>query len=286
MIDYAVILAGGCGSRFLPITKAIPKPMLPLVDRPAIEFVVEEVLLSRINNIAIVVGHQGDVIKNYFSKMKYIEKLQLSDEIKQKLEFCNKTNIHFFNQAILDGTASAVLSAKEFVGKNDFAILNADELFLVKQNQKPVTKQLIDLFKESNSCVVGTKKVTKKQATKLGIVEGRKIKNNVLKMKNILEKPPLSSIHLPIANVGRYVVKNEIFDFFYDLKPNRYGEKALTDVLVNYAQSKDVLCLQVQGKRYDLGDKQSFLQAYFDCAVNDEILGTEFRKFLKKHFNN
>ena len=279
MVRHAVILSAGLGTRFLPFTKAIPKPMLPIIDTPAIEYIIKEALESDITNITIVVGANGDVIRRHFSVNKHLDFSKLSAELREKIAFSDNVKINFATQYILDGTAGAILEAREFVEGNPFLVMNADELF-VRENASdaPVSKQLITAFEDSNKCVVGVKRVSIPEASRLGVVVGEKIDERRTILRKIVEKPNACDIADPLVNLGRYVVKPDIFPMLENVLPNKNGEKALTDALVDYAKTEDILCYNFVGKRYDIGNKESYMRAVFDFSMLDP----HFERFARK----
>jgi len=282
MVRHAVILAGGLGTRFLPFTKAVPKPMLPIIDTPAIEFIIKEALESGITNVTIVVGANGDVIRNHFTINKHLDLSKLSAELREKIAFSDSVSINFATQYVLDGTAGAILGAREFVGENPFLVMNADELF-VRENASdaPVSRQLIVEFENCDKCVVGVKRVLPIDASRLGVVVGKKIDERRTILRKIVEKPSVCDIDDPLVNLGRYVVKADIFPFLERVAPNKNGEKALTDALVDYAKNEDVICYSFVGKRYDIGNKESYMRAVFDFSMRDP----RFERFARKRLH-
>lgn len=374
MVKRAVILAGGFGTRFLPFTKAIPKPMLPIVDTPAIEFVVREALDSGITEILIVVGANGTTIQNHFSPNKNLNYAKITPDLTLKAQFSDNINIKFATQTHIDGTASAVLCAKNFVQGQPFLVMNADELFVPEAPHfTPASKQLIDAFNKENKCIIGIQRVSKAEASRLGVVEGEpyKVAKNVplkvikntpnkristphtiitnkphitiapelhkatestphktiigeptevvesaphsvlknephiiientprevlkckprevigreatkvstLVLKEIKEKPPVEEIIDPLVNLGRYVVKPDIFAYLQNVRPNKANERALTDALVNYSnQNEQVICVNFVAKHYDIGNKQSYKRAVFDFS----LLDPDFKQYAK-----
>lgn len=302
-VTRAVILAGGFGTRFLPFTKAVPKPMLPIIDTPAIEFVVREALESGIEEILIVIGANGDVIKRHFNPIidktssakkpckthqipaqiahintqntnqinKFPDYSKLPPDLLEKTLFSECVNVRFARQKTIDGTASAILCARAFVQNSPFLIMNADELFVpVAPLFEPASKQLIRAFNTLNKCVIGTQRVKKSDASKLGVCEGVPTSDATLILRKIKEKPNVCDITDPLVNLGRYVVKPDIFAYLENVLPNRAHETALTDALVDYSnKNEDVICCNFAAKRYDIGNKDSYKQAIFDFSIKD-----------------
>ncbi len=279
MVRHAVILAAGLGTRFLPFTKAIPKPMLPIIDTPAIEYIIKEALESGITNITVVVGANGDVIKNHFTVNKHLDPSKISAELREKIAFSDNVKINFATQCVLNGTAGAIFGAREFVGENPFLVMNADELF-VRENSSdaPVSRQLITAFEDSGKCVVGVKRVSPPEASRLGVVVGETVDERRTILRKIVEKPNICDIVDPLVNLGRYVVKPNLFPILERVAPNKNGEKTLTDALVDYTENEDVLCYNFVGKRYDIGNKESYMRAVFDFSMRDP----RFERFARK----
>ncbi len=270
MVKHAVILSAGLGTRFLPFTKAIPKPMLPIIDTPVIEYIIREALESGISNILVVVGANGDVIKNHFSINKNLILSKISAELADKIAFSNNVKINFATQFVLDGTAGAILEAREFVDGHPFLVMNADELFIREYAcDAPVSRQLITEFENLSKCIVGVKCVSPVEASRLGVVVGDKIDERRILLRKIVEKPKICDITTPLVNLGRYVLTSDIFQYLEHVRANRNGEKALTDALVDYAESNDVICYTFVGKRYDIGNKESYMRALFDFSMRD-----------------
>ena len=279
MVRHAVILAAGLGTRFLPFTKAIPKPMLPIIDTPAIEYIIKEALESGINNLTVVVGANGDVIRNHFTVNKHLDPSKISAELREKIAFSDNVKINFATQCVLNGTAGAIFGAREFVGENPFLVMNADELF-VRENSSdaPVSRQLITAFEDSGKCVVGVKRVSPPEASRLGVVVGETVDERRTILRKIVEKPNICDIVDPLVNLGRYVVKPNLFPILERVAPNKNGEKTLTDALVDYTENEDVLCYNFVGKRYDIGNKESYMRAVFDFSMRDP----RFERFARK----
>ncbi len=281
MINYAVVLSAGFGTRFLPYTKAVPKPMLPLLDTPAIEYIIKEVVECGIENIIVVVGHNQEIIKKHFSKNDYLDILKISEKTKEKIYFSENIKLQFVTQNLINGTASAILSAQKLIGNHDFLVLNADEIF-IKNNEyeKCASKQLIDLYENTNCNIIGIQKVTKEEAKNLGVVVGKKINEGTILLDEIIEKPKNVDISTPYVNVGRYVVKNKIFDYLKNVKPNKTNEYALTDALVDYSKFEKILCYDFVGKHFNIGNKLSYMKTIFDFSINDKEFGNDFKEYI------
>ena len=286
MINHAVILSAGLGTRFLPYTKAVPKPMLPIIDTPTLEYIIKEALECNIKNIIVVVGHNADVIKKHFSKNDYLDYSKITQDLNEKLCFSDNVKIEFVTQHILNGTASAILSAQESLKNNDFLVMNADELFIKHHEyEKCPSKQLIEVFNNSGCNVIGAQRVSKADASKLGVIVGKTLDEKTTQLIKIIEKPNIVDIKDPLVNLGRYVVKNNIFEYLKNVKANKNGEFALTDALVDCAKHEQVLCYDFIGKRYDIGNKLSYMQAFFDISMKDKQFGKDFQDYVFNYVN-
>lgn len=277
-IHKGVILAGGLGTRFLPWTAGVSKTMLPLVDKPTIAFIVDEFIQSGIADILIVVGYEKDNIISYFKRN--------IDEInEQYANFCkvkhlpqNDITINFAVQKKQCGTANAILQAENFVTCDDFAVACGDEIF---KSRSPITKQLISVFNRKHSAVVACHLVSKIDATRFGVLEVENQDGKLCTLKNIIEKPPIEKINIPLVNLGRYILPNSIFEYLHNLHPNASGEFALTDALVRMSQSAPVLCYNFIGTHYDIGNKVGYAKAFLDFALTHTKTKKELRHHIK-----
>ena len=282
-IRKAIIPAAGLGTRFLPATKAQPKEMLPIVDKPTIQYIIEEAVASGIEEILIITGRNKKCIEDHFDKSVELE-LELEKSGKtEMLEMVRKisdmVDIHFIRQKEPKGLGHAISCARTFVGDEPFAVLLGDDI--VYNDQKPCLKQLIDCYSEYNTSVLGVQKVSKENVSKYGIVDGLHIEDRVYKVKGLVEKPSIEEAPSDIAILGRYIITPQIFDILKDTKPGKNGEIQLTDALLKLMEEEAMYAYDFEGKRYDVGDKLGFLIANVEYALRKEELKEQFTEYLK-----
>ena len=282
-IKKAVIPVAGYGTRFLPYTKAVPKAMLPIVNKPAIQIITEEVIRSGITEILFVVGYKKEVLENHFSSSKELEDVLLKNG---KTFFYNEVKypetmakFYYVEQKELNGTAKAVEVAKDFIGNEPFAVLFGDDVMY--NDEYPVIKQLIDLYEETGKTIVGCKNVSKQDVTKYASVLFDSVDGNVYNATEIIEKPKLEDVKSTVSPLGRYVVTPDIFDVIASLKPSVNGEYQFTDALDYQAKNGNVKALVFDGVRYDMGSRLGFLKANIEYGLRDSELEPEFKEYLK-----
>lgn len=282
-VKKAVIPVAGFGTRFLPYTKAVPKAMLPVINKPAIQVITEEVISSGITEILFVVGYKNQVIKDHFSASEILDKELLA---KNKMDFYNAikypetmAKIEFVEQKELNGTAKAIEVAKEFVGNEPFAVLFGDDLMY--NQEKPVISQLIDVYNKSGKTVIGCKNVSKLDVTKYASVEYSNVDGNVYDAVKITEKPKLEDVKSTLSPLGRYVFNADIFDEIAKLKPASNKEYQLTDAFDALARQGKVQAVVFDGVRYDMGSRLGYLKANIEFALRDDELKEELTKYLK-----
>lgn len=284
-VRKAVIPAAGLGTRFLPATKAQPKEMLPIVDKPTIQYIIEEAIDSGIEEILIITGRNKRAIEDHFDRSIELE-LELEKKNKKELlslvrDISNMVNIHYVRQKEPKGLGHAINCAKSFVGDEPFAVMLGDDIVDVDSG-KPCLKQLIDVYDEYKTTVLGVQTVGEEDVSKYGIVDGMFIEDGVYKVKNLVEKPSLDEAPSNIAILGRYIITPEIFDILDNTKPGAGGEIQLTDALKVLAQNQAMYAYNFKGKRYDVGNKLGFLEATVEFALRREDLRDEFLKYLMK----
>lgn len=280
-VKKAVIPAAGFGTRFLPYTKAQPKEMLPIVDKPTLQFIIEEAIASGIEEILIITGRNKTSIENHFDRSIELElelertgKMDLLEEIRK---ISNMANIHYIRQKEPLGLGHAIYCAKSFIGDEPFAVLLGDDII---HSRKPCLKQLIDVYDVYKTTVLGVQEVPKEEVNKYGIVCGKEIENNVYIVKDMVEKPSVETAPSNVAILGRYIITPAIFDILSRTKPGKNGEIQLTDALRALAKSEAMYAYAFEGKRYDLGDKQGFLEATVEYALRRRDLREDFLKYL------
>jgi UTP--glucose-1-phosphate uridylyltransferase len=283
-IRKAIIPAAGLGTRFLPATKALPKEMLPIVDKPAIQYIVEEAIDSGIEDIIIISGRNKRLIEDHFDKSYELEetlyKKNKESLLEQVQRISNLANIHYIRQKEPKGLGDAILCARSFIGDEPFAVLLGDDIV---KSSRPCLGQLIDIFKRYHSSVVGIQQVPEKDVSKYGIIQpkGSYIEKNVLNVETFVEKPHLREAPSSFAVIGRYILLPEIFNHLADLKPDESGEVQLTDALKEMCRSQAIFAYHCQGKRYDIGDKLGFIQATIDFALQRLDFKEEVLAYLK-----
>ena len=280
-VRKAIIPAAGLGTRFLPATKAQPKEMLPIVDKPTIQYIIEEAIESGIEEILIITGRNKRAIEDHFDRS--IE-LELSLEKKNKKELLelvrnisNMVNIHYVRQKEPKGLGHAIYCAKSFVGNEPFAVLLGDDVVYAK---KPCLKQMIEAYDEYKTTILGVQQVAKEDVDKYGIVEGKYIDGRVYKVYDLIEKPSIDEAPSNIAILGRYIINPNIFDILEHTKPGKGGEIQLTDALKELAKHEAMYAYNFEGRRYDVGNKLGFLEATVEFALRREDLREEFLIYL------
>lgn len=281
-IRKAVIPAAGFGTRFLPATKATPKEMLPIVDKPTIQYIVEEALASGIEEILIISGHAKRAIEDHFDSAPVLEAMledKHKDDLLAMVRETADINIHYIRQKHMRGLGDAILCARSFMGGEPFAVLLGDDV--VYNEGKPALKQLIDVHESYGGSVLGCQLVPDDKVSSYGVVAGEEIAGaNLLKVTDMVEKPEIGEAPSNMAVLGRYIISSSIFDILEKTPPGKGGEIQLTDALKVLAKNEPVWAFNFEGKRYDVGDKLGFLKATVEFALRREDLGTEFRAYL------
>ena len=280
-VRKAIIPAAGLGTRFLPATKAQPKEMLPIVDKPTIQYIIEEAIESGIEEILIITGRNKRAIEDHFDRS--IE-LELSLEKKNKKELLelvrnisNMVNIHYVRQKEPKGLGHAIYCAKSFVGNEPFAVLLGDDVVYAN---KPCLKQMIEAYDEYKTTILGVQEVAKEDVSKYGIVDGKHIDGRVYKVNGLVEKPSIEEAPSNIAILGRYIINPNIFNILEHTEPGKGGEIQLTDGLKELAKHEAMYAYNFEGRRYDVGNKLEFLEATVEFALRKEDLREEFLNYL------
>lgn len=281
-VKKAVIPAAGLGTRFLPATKAQPKEMLPIVDKPTIQYIIEEAISSGIEEILIITGKNKRAIEDHFDKSIELEN-DLEQHNKQELlkivkDISNMANIYYIRQKEPKGLGHAISCAKTFVGNEPFAVMLGDDV--VDSPKKPCLKQLIDCYDEYRTTVIGVQEVVKQEVNKYGIVSGMCIENNVYKVKGLIEKPSIEQAPSNIAILGRYIITPKIFEILEKTEAGKGGEIQLTDALKKLSEIEAIYAYQFEGKRYDVGDKLGFIEANIEFALKRGELSTSLKQYL------
>ena len=287
-IKKAVIPAAGFGTRFLPATKATPKEMLPIVDKPTIQYIVEEALASGIEEILIISGHAKRAIEDHFDSAPVLER-ELEEKGKDDLlAIVRETadiNVHYIRQKKMRGLGDAILCAKSFMAGEPFAVLLGDDVVYADaaKGQQPALRQLIDIYDAYGGSVLGCQQVAQEKVSSYGIVAGKEIAGSkLLKVSDMIEKPELSEAPSNIAVLGRYIISPTVFELLEHTAPGKGGEVQLTDALKQLAMVEPVWAYCFEGKRYDVGDKLGFLKATVEFALRRPDLGGPFRSYLEE----
>ena len=280
-VRKAIIPAAGLGTRFLPATKAQPKEMLPIVDKPTIQYIIEEAVASGIEEILIVTGRNKKCIEDHFDRSVELE-LELEKNKKDEMlemvrEISDIADIHYIRQKEPRGLGHAILCARAFVGNEPFAVLLGDD---VVDAEVPCLKQLMDCYDEYKTSILGVQTVPKDDVKKYGIVDGLHIEDRVYKVKNLVEKPAIEEAPSNVAILGRYIITPQIFNILEQTKPGKGGEIQLTDALQTLISQEAMYAYNFEGKRYDVGDKFGFLQATVEFALKREELRETFMNYL------
>ena len=281
-VKKVVIPAAGMGTRFLPATKAIPKEMLPLVDKPVIQEVVEEAVRSGISEIVLVTGMGKGAIEDHFDISTDLEGFLASkgqeELLKMVREVSRMVDIISVRQKEPRGLGHAVHCAKAAVGDEPFAVMLGDD---VVDSQVPCLAQLLKVFTKYKSTVVALELVSDSDVDKYGIVEGEEVEPGIVKIKNLIEKPPIEEAPSNMAVIGRYILTPQIFSAIEGLAPDGRGEIQLTNALQDIANSSEVYGVVFEGTRYDAGNRFGFLVANIVYALKDDELGPQLREYLK-----
>ncbi|SHJ92599.1 UDP-glucose pyrophosphorylase [Anaerobranca californiensis DSM 14826] len=285
-VRKAIIPAAGLGTRFLPATKAQPKEMLPIVDKPTLQYIIEEAVESGIEEILIITGRNKKSIEDHFDKSVELE-LELESKGKHDLlaevrKISDMVNIHYIRQKEPKGLGHAIYCAKSFIGEEPFAVLLGDDI--VHNPDKPCLKQMIEVYEEYKTSILGVQQVKKEDVSKYGIVDGKVIEDRIYKVKGLVEKPKMEDAPSNIAILGRYIISPAIFPILEKTKPGKGGEIQLTDALKELASKEAMYAYNFVGRRYDVGDKLGFLEATVDFALMREDLRDGFIKYLEGIF--
>ncbi|XEC95476.1 UTP--glucose-1-phosphate uridylyltransferase GalU [Paenibacillus tarimensis] len=280
-IRKAIIPAGGLGTRFLPATKAQPKEMLPLIDKPAIQYIVEEAVASGIESIMIVTGRNKRAIEDHFDKSVELENslAQRGDESMLALvsEISKLADICYVRQREPLGLGHAVLCARNYIGNEPFAVLLGDDILI---SDPPCLGQMIDRYEREEASVIAVMEVPWEQTDKYGIV---KLESEACdRISDLVEKPALGEAPSNLAVVGRYVLHPDIFDILAEAQPSKGGEIQLTDSLQRLNRQHPIVAHCFEGKRYDVGDKLGFVQATIDLALERADMAEDVRAYLRQ----
>jgi UTP--glucose-1-phosphate uridylyltransferase len=257
----AVIPAAGMGKRFYPLTRAQPKEMLPIVDKPVIHYIVDEAVKSGLNEILIIVGYGKDAIVNYFDKSTLDDEMSATSQ----LDF---PDIYFVRQKKQLGLGDALRYARGFADDEPFAVLLGDTIY-TSPNEKTVTTQILDKYSKLGEPVIAVEKVPKEKISDYGIVSGKRIDSTTWKVKTLVEKPSPETAPSKLGITGTYILDGRIFEYLDQIKPGRNGEYQLTDALSSYVRDYPIFASSFLGKRYDIGTKELWIKTFLDFAGKD-----------------
>ncbi len=281
-IKKAVIPAAGLGIRFLPATKAQPKEMLPIVDKPTIQYVVEEAVAAGIEDILIITGRNKRAIEDHFDYCIEMEmalkKKGKEEELEMLRGISEMVDIHYVRQKEPLGLGHAIFCARKFTRDEPFVVLLGDDII---NSRVPCTKQLMDVFEEKRGTVLGVQEVEWQEVSKYGVIQVEDPEGPLYRVKGLLEKPRREEAPSNLAALGRYVLEPEIFSVLEQTPPGRGGEIQLTDALHAMASVRPVWAYNFSGKRYDVGDRQGFLEATIEYALRRDDLSESFAAYLR-----
>jgi len=281
-VRKAVFPAAGLGTRFLPATKASPKEMLPLVDKPLIQYVVEEAVASGVESVIIVTGRGKAAIEDHFDVSFELEKLLEERgkhaELRAMRAISEMARVSYVRQQEALGLGHAVLQARDLVGDEPFAVMLSDDII---DSETPALKQLLDVYEKYDAPVVAVFEVEGEAISRFGVVDGEEVAEGVYKINDMVEKPVFADAPSDLAIIGRYVLTPDIFDEIEKTRPGAIGEIQITDAMRSLLRKRPFYAVRFEGKRYDAGDKLGFLTATVEFALKHEDLAAEFRQYLQ-----
>jgi UTP--glucose-1-phosphate uridylyltransferase len=281
-VRKAVFPAAGLGTRFLPATKASPKEMLPLVDKPLIQYVVEEAVASGIESVIIVTGRGKAAIEDHFDISFELEKLLeergKQGELKAMRGISDMARVSYVRQREALGLGHAVLQARDLVGDEPFAVMLSDDII---DSETPALKQLLDVYEKYDAPVVAVFQVAGEAISRFGVIDGEEVEEGVFKIKDMVEKPPAAEAPSDLAIIGRYVLTPDIFAEIATTRPGAIGEIQITDAMRSLGKKRPFYGVRFEGKRHDAGDKLGFLMATVEFALKHPDLAPEFREYLQ-----
>ncbi|SEP75882.1 UDP-glucose pyrophosphorylase [Virgibacillus subterraneus] len=280
-VKKAIIPAAGLGTRFLPATKAMPKEMLPIVDKPTIQYIVEEAIESGIEDIIIVTGKGKRAIEDHFDHNFELEDNLMKKEkfeLLDKINYASNVDLHFIRQKEPKGLGHAIWCARKFIGNEPFAVLLGDDIV---QAETPGLRQLIQQYEETQSSIVGVQQVPDDQTHRYGIVDPNTIEGRRYQVNNFVEKPKHGSVPSNLAIMGRYIFNPEIMSFLDKHEIGAGGEIQLTDAIQKLNELQKVYAYNFEGKRYDVGEKLGFIRTNLEFALQNQEFGEEVEQMLK-----
>ncbi|HCC5723250.1 TPA: UTP--glucose-1-phosphate uridylyltransferase GalU [Staphylococcus aureus] len=282
-IKKAIIPAAGLGTRFLPATKAMPKEMLPILDKPTIQYIVEEAARAGIEDIIIVTDRHKRAIEDHFDSQKELEmvlKEKGKSELLEKVQYSTElANIFYVRQKEQKGLGHAISSARQFIGNEPFAVLLGDDIV---ESEVPAVKQLIDVYEETGHSVIGVQEVPEADTHRYGIIDPLTKNGRQYEVKKFVEKPAQGTAPSNLAIMGRYVLTPEIFDYLKTQKEGAGNEIQLTDAIERMNNDNQVYAYDFEGERYDVGEKLGFVKTTIEYALKDDSMREELTRFIKE----
>lgn len=282
-IKKAIIPAAGLGTRFLPATKAMPKEMLPILDKPTIQYIIEEAARAGIEDIIIVTGRHKRAIEDHFDSQKELEmvlKEKGKSELLEKVQYSTElANIFYVRQKEQKGLGHAISSARQFIGNEPFAVLLGDDIV---ESEVPAVKQLIDVYEETGHSVIGVQEVPEADTHRYGIIDPLTKNGRQYEVEKFVEKPAQGTAPSNLAIMGRYVLTPEIFDYLKTQKEGAGNEIQLTDAIERMNNDNQVYAYDFEGERYDVGEKLGFVKTTIEYALKDDSMREELTRFIKE----
>lgn len=283
-VTKAIIPAAGYGTRFLPATKAMPKEMLPIVDVPSIQYIVEECALSGITDVCIILGRNKNNIADHFDRNVEVEYALIKSgklaDIEKMNKLSDKVNIVYVRQKEMRGTGKAIELCKNFVGNDPFAVLFGDDVMYNPKN--PVTAQLIRAYEQTGATIVGVQEQPREECPKYGVVVPGKVKGKYTEIRGFKEKPKLEELPSQLTSLGRFVLTPEIFEYIKETPAAPNGEVYLPTAIELMAKDMAVFAYTFEGRRYDIGDKLGYIVANIEFALRNEEINSGLKKYLKE----
>jgi len=284
-IAKAVFPAAGLGTRFLPATKAQPKEMLPLVDKPLIQYVIEEAVASGIRNVTIITGRGKNTIEDHFDVSYELERVLEArgkeEQLNEVRQISNMISVTYVRQKEALGLGHAILVSRDAIGNEPFAVMLGDDII---DAPVPCLKQMMDLFEKVQASIIATCEVPRSEISQYGVIRGYPVdgfNNRVYRVEDVVEKPLADEAPSNLAIIGRYILTPQIFSVLENTRTGRGGEIQLTDAIRLLLDQQPVYAYMFEGTRYDAGDKLGFLKATVEFALRRDDLGQEFRQYLK-----
>lgn len=281
-IKKAIIPAAGLGTRFLPATKAMPKEMLPILDKPTIQYIVEEAAKAGIEDIIIVTGKHKRAIEDHFDNQKELEMIleeKGKDDLLERVKYSTElANIFYVRQKEQKGLGHAIYSARQFIGDEPFAVLLGDDIV---ESDTPAIKQLIDIYEQTEKSVIGVQEVPENETHRYGIIDPVAHQERRYEVKEFVEKPAEGTAPSNLAIMGRYVLTPEIFDYLETQGEGAGGEIQLTDAIERLNKDNQVFAYDFEGNRFDVGEKLGFVKTTIEFALKDQTMSEELKSFIK-----